>query len=225
LANNCSADIKDKSEMIRWFLENGLKLETKSPLLLPLTSIIQKEKDTESQEEFIRIARMMIQYGANVNALNEHQDCALMATLHERGKFSLRFAKFLIENGADCNLQRARGSILANLCLLNPDEEFDLEKIALLVENGADVNWMGKVTKYGYYEITDINPIRALFIEENKRSYDNMIKIIEYLVAHGGDLNMLDANGLNLIGWYNMQTGCYLNHTRNKRVLQYFFQP
>lgn len=129
-------------------------------------------------ESFFILAR----YGADINYRDSSGNTALInATsannyLAEYAKSNYRIIEYLVKNGAEINAYNQYGQtpILGSII----SREFDVLKF--LVENGGDVFYLDK------------DGANYLF-------YASDIKIIEYLVSQGLDINSMKPNDENVI--------------------------
>ena len=88
----------------------------------------------EGKENF---AKLLVEYGADVNAKNTHGDTALM----EAASFGhLNVVKFLVEHGANVNAATILGMYAGSTALIYASERGHVNIVKYLIKHGANIN-------------------------------------------------------------------------------------
>ena len=182
---------------------------------IPKTEIQNQEIKTQihekiSDNDFIKLCVKSdiheisdaLKNGANINSITDDKSSALMWA----AKFNnSEVVNFLINNGADVNLENSKGRIALDFASVNPklkntdalnklkyksNREFlklcrhsSLEEIQIALDNGADVNSKGKDNS------------TALMFAARFNNED----VIKFLIEKGADINFKNINGRNAL--------------------------
>lgn len=136
------------------------------------------------------MARLYLSKGADINCDNCSQD-NLTPLMNRSAGYPIEHVKFLIENGANINQQKANGIT----ALMLAAGSGTTGTITLLIENGADVS------------LTDQNGNDALFYSmrvfgfwqawrENDNSNQSAL-LIKYLISKGASINQQGSDGIS----------------------------
>ena len=144
-----------------------------------------------SAEGHIKIIKLLIERGADVNITTTNRGTALMAASLYR---HLDVVRLLLDNGADVNSKNNEegDSVLSHT--LSP------EVAELLIDRGADVNARNK---------EGITPLMG-----STSAIGHHKKIIELLLDKGADVNARDNSGMSALMW-----GAYLGEQEDKMEL------
>lgn len=150
----------------------------------------------------LEIAKLLIKYGANVNATSDYGDkyysTALIESASKGHLEHLEIAKLLIEHGADVNAKNCNGwsplMIASNRGYMNDQNKQSLAFCKFLIKNGANVNAKNEDGE------------TALMIA----SAVGNIKVVKLLVENGAKLEIKNKKNKTAIdiakgnGWHNI---------------------
>ncbi|CAF0967227.1 unnamed protein product [Rotaria sordida] len=120
--------------------------------------------------------------GSNTNNLNITGETALfIATLKDR----VDVVKFLIEKGAQVNIQNHCGVSPLHLCAKSGNQEL----VQVLIQAGANVN----ITPQGKISIETLLAVETPLIAAAKKGH---VEICEYLIQNGADVNAVTMTGV-----------------------------
>lgn len=143
-------------------------------------------------ENFIRIARLLVDSGVNVNATNYYGDTAISALFRlfpNTGDYLCEIIQMLIERGININKKNTYGENALH-CLLNRYNGRNIFEIAkLLIENKIDVNSKNGDGQNAIYYLLRRGPDHG--------ETETTIKILEMLIEKGIDVNEIDSNRQN----------------------------
>jgi ankyrin repeat protein len=148
------------------------------------------------QHNQLKIVRLLVAYGANVNAVNERQ-VAMLHVASTRNDFNLDLIRFLIESGADVNAAGSRVSTpLAQAAALQGDP---LPLIEFLLEKGADANAASQNGR---------TPLGSIVLRLGYPWDRDYVPVIEALLRYGANVNPVrEKNGDTLLSIVAFQ-GC-----------------
>jgi ankyrin repeat protein len=131
----CKACRKNTPDMLQFLLSSGAdvnfyKTGSRSTALMFACSI-----------NCYRSCKLLIEYGANINAQNTNGSTALMFATD--GYYTEEFA-LLLQNGADINLTNNNGQTALHIAAINEN----LSSCKCLIEHGADVSARDNVTPF-----------------------------------------------------------------------------
>ena len=129
----------------------------------------------------VDVARILVEYGANVNFVGEEGKTPLMGYLLHRPEA----VKFLLEQGANPNARDNKGNTPLHHCTYNA------ESARLLIEAGADVNARNEAGDTPLMVQSGV----GLGGEETGRSEP----VVRLLIDCGADLNIRNKAGLNAL--------------------------
>jgi ankyrin repeat protein len=104
--------------------------------LRPMFIVTQKilnEKNIDKKDSYLRIAKKLIEYGANINISNKSQESPLLLAITNR---YLPFIYLLISNNANCNIQNAKGETPLMLAVKDKNEKL----VNILLKHKANCN-------------------------------------------------------------------------------------
>ncbi|CAF3996688.1 unnamed protein product [Rotaria sordida] len=120
--------------------------------------------------------------GSNANDLNITGETALfIATLKDR----IDVVKFLIEKGAQVNIQNHCGVSPLHLCAKSGNQEL----VQMLIQAGANVN----IAPQGKIPIETLLAVETPLIAAAKKGH---VEICEYLIQNGADVNAVTMTGV-----------------------------
>ncbi len=123
-----------------------------------------------AQEGFVKVAKLLVQYGADVNASDDNQ----MTPLYNSAGRDFKMVKTLIELGADVNKHQPNGVALHNAVSWE-----STEIVEFLLAHGAKPN------------IADDEGQTPLFFAASAEN----LEIAKLLIAHGANKTVKDNNG------------------------------
>ncbi|MFC1522569.1 ankyrin repeat domain-containing protein [Elusimicrobiota bacterium] len=127
-----------------------------------------------------KIVKILVDYGANVNAKTDHGNTALSIALANNSGEELNYiVRILVENGANANAKDKNGSTV----LMHAAKWGDCQTISTLIRNGADVN------------ARDVDGTTALIFAA-KRGH---LAIVETLIDNNVDVNAKDNRGMTAL--------------------------
>ncbi|MDO5463671.1 MAG: ankyrin repeat domain-containing protein [Akkermansia sp.] len=129
----------------------------------------------------VEVARVLVEYGANVNFVGEEGKTPLMGSLLHRPDA----VKYLLELGANPNARDHKGNTPLHHCTYNA------ESARLLIEAGADVNARNEAGDTPLMVQSGV----GIGGEETGRSEP----VVRLLLRHGADLNIRNKAGLNAL--------------------------
>lgn len=124
----------------------------------------------------------MLAHGADVNIPTYHGETPLHSAVRHKRDAAVRA---LLKAGADVNIKDENGFTPLFLAMGGP-----LSVVQALVEAGAEINIQNK---YGWLVFHRI-PLKG-----SMEYAGNACEIIEYLIRHGGDINLADRQGETII--------------------------
>jgi ankyrin repeat protein len=129
-------------------------LEKLSPINMLLKS---------AENNFFAGVKKAIEIGANINGMqDEGYYSALMVAAHNE---NIEMVEFLINNGADTNIQNSMG----NTALILSVQNGNIDIIRILLNAGADVNIKNDFNENALYYVTDLTPNKSQIIELLKK--------------------------------------------------------
>ena len=169
-----------KINLVRILLNDGANVnEVNNRGRTPLHRV--SEASGCSDEHRFRIAQLLVERGADVNARDQDDKTSLHLASHLQTE-QLNLVRFFIERGANVNAEDKRGQTPLHR-VLNSKYSYSLKKnfsvAQLFVERGADVN-----ARDEYHE----TPLHAA-------SYFPELKLVRMLLDHGAKANAGDNRG------------------------------
>ncbi len=176
----------DNPEIIRAVLEYGEKPDQLVPCRygsakqFSALSMLCEEKWNGSDENIIKIAKLLIEYGANIYTENFHGTLLhqiIYASDFFGSEFNSELFSFFIQNGLNPNTKNRNG----DPPLLYAIKQAKIYHIEFLLKNGADAT------------LTDSNNDTALdlLLSKNFTHADQIVNIINFLFDHGAKLEHL----------------------------------
>ncbi|AKI78847.1 putative ankyrin repeat protein [Acanthamoeba polyphaga mimivirus] len=223
-------------DTVKLLLENGAdpnipNNKGETALGLVVSYLMTNYLEIAQKTNCLKIAQLLIEYGANVNFQNNYGDYILNHSLQDK---NFDIIKILLDNNTNPNLSNNKGNtLLHNICIHG--ESCD-NIIKLLLNYNVDlnsVNLKGKTAlmylcKF-YYKTNNINSIELLLknganpnIQNTKGNTammylfnrlhhehgDKKYNIIKLLLQYGADPNIKNKNGVSvLIRVSNTQNG------------------
>ena len=143
------------------------------------------------------IVKLLISYGADVNAVNSQGETPLM----QASSGSSKLVEILLDNGADLNKRVSSGSSEGATLLHSAAQAGNYDLIKSLLSKGFNINAKDNkgytplhYTIYGYYIAQHSN---TDFIDEEEReaSLENIKDSAAYLISQGADVNAKGKDG------------------------------
>ena len=153
-------------------------------LALPLKAV----GNLESVEEMEEIIKLMMEKGANINAVEENPNFGGAALIAAVQSNNFEFARLLVKYGADVNITHEGDTAMHYLAHMHADEDYDKDKNdlirigKLLIKNGIDVN------------ARDDEGDTALHIAASQNDLTFVTCLVEE-AGNGIDVNAMDVEG------------------------------
>lgn len=171
------AAIQKGPEMVSFLIRQGANVNTFVDDTLQHIALFDVVSD--NRPEYVKIAKILIDNGANVNAMNVYQDTPLIEACHHSG--STEIVNLLISNGANVNLANKEKETPLMLACRSGYKDI----VRILLENGANVN----------VKSTDSSPSTPLIEAcKNEAGMNNTKEIIKMLLDAGADVNFPSNN-------------------------------
>ena len=217
-----SSAIKSESACLRKFLMKGFKFGSKFSALqlikyqdiLDISKYLVKEDDfldwdeslinaTGESKTSLEIFRLMIDGGANVNAIDKWSGITLTPLMLASVKGRLDIVKYLVDNGSHVNAQ----DDCENTALILASDNGSVDIVKFLVENGADVNAANENSDTALLLAAENEHLEMVkYLVENRANVDVMhgedytalmiasekgnLEIVKYLSENGADVNV-----------------------------------
>ena len=172
---------------IRLLVEEGVDVNQngfKSPLMILASK--------QPNDIIFKLMKFLIQYGADYDATISLRRTVLMYSIINR---NVKLTKYLINEGADLNIQDYRGQT-ALMLLLQKFEKSDLEILNLLISktNVNLQNKKGQTALMLLFTHVQMNQRKSKFIDKN-----DYLTIIKLFIENNADLNIADEKGYTLL--------------------------
>ncbi|MFO7842591.1 MAG: ankyrin repeat domain-containing protein [Bacteroidales bacterium] len=155
------------AEVIRILLDHGAKVNAKGPNgAMPIHFAIRKSGD---ETESLKIAKILIEYGAELDPEKEGNSTALKAAIHNRADM----LELVLKNGADPNKHSKEMKYPIHYAVYN----VDLKSVKLLKEYGADLEVKDKAGKTALDYAGDKVNMKA-FDEKRKKKYQEIVDVL-----------------------------------------------
>ncbi len=158
-----------------------------------------------SQNGSLDLIKLFVENGADIHARNKEGVVPLMYATESGNADAV---KFLIKNGADVNSKSFTG--WTPLMFAAKNLNTDLLIFELLIENGADVEAKN-----------DKNWTVLMFVAYYSKSEKDRLKIIEYLINKGANVNNIDITGWSLLSATSSTTNKTSSLEAVKLLLEY----
>ncbi|KAJ3451440.1 ankyrin repeat-containing [Anaeramoeba flamelloides] len=180
-----------KLELLECFIQNSKTLENLNDLL----EFICKKTSRD-----IEPIKLLVSNGAQLQSVsNIHSPLIYRCKSSPLVDSELRY---LIENGCNVNAKDCRGTPV--MSLLTGRGYLDLSIYKLLIDKGANINSLNLVKQ---------TPFQCYI----KNTFTPILKVVDFFVQNGADLNNLDDNGLNVLD------NLINTHSRYSNIYHIFF--
>jgi len=155
------------AEVIRILLDHGAKVNAKGPNgAMPIHFAILRSGD---ETESLKIAKILIEHGAELDPEKEENSTALRASMHNRADM----LELVLKNGAEPNKHSKDMKYPIHYAVYNGD----LKSVKLLKEYGADLEVKDKAGKTALDYAGDKVNMKA-YGEEKRKKYQEIVKIL-----------------------------------------------
>ncbi len=186
---------KDEAAHVKVLLDHDAAVDARdADWYTPLTLLAKYyHSGVVGDKEEVEIARMLLEKGADVNAVNAFGETPLLCLAEANMDKHLGFARLLIEHGADVNRQNYEG----NTFLHRAAEMGTAAMMKLVIEAGADLNlrnYAGRSiadsARYDAKEKYDLIFQYKTDVSVLEAAYYSQPEILDRLAGEGADLNM-----------------------------------
>ena len=162
-------------DLVKYLLEQGIDVNQADDRQ---RTVFTTTFDDLSAQKAITIGEILLEYGADINHIeNDFDRTALMHAVYEDDLESIRF---LLENGADINLQTPEGETAIYEAATQ-----DRATLLLLLKNGANPNVQ---TSYG------TTPLMEAVSDDKKKN-------VKLLLEYGANINEADKRNKTALDW------------------------
>jgi ankyrin repeat protein len=182
-------DVAKSNFYIKNILDIYIKeINKKEELIERFIFEIKETKFFKSNETKIPNLKKMIAEGVDINSVNKYKNYPIITAIDSN---NFEIIKFLLENGADVNVQNTAGETAITRSLLQAHMSgcYDSEAykiVEFLLKNGANPNFLPKVVEISQNTNTPL--IQAV-------SYKNRY-LVKLLIQYGADVNQESADDL-----------------------------
>lgn len=200
------------AKLVETLIKKGANVKAKikgysTPLMFLGMTEAQYDKNRPSVEENERIIKLLINNGADINAVNNKGESALYIAIENN---QIEAAKALIKNGADINLEMPDGTTILTKAIEKKQDEL----VNLLISQGAKTKKNSAICSNELINLAKSNEIEI------------SQKLIE-LIKNGANHNCVDKEGNNLLSYavqeknynltdYLIKKGVDVNHKNKK---------